>query len=198
MDARERLLATNEPKGAPAPRVFVARAGAARIVRVRSDIADPVARRWIEADDADLRALVEAHAPVLAEHRGPAFVLPPLARTDVDVVAIGPTTVLDSELAARGWTTEETPPYLGVVQGGIMVSVCYSARSTADAAEAGVETAISWRNHGLATRAVSAWAAAVQASDRLALYSTTWDNEASLRLATRLGAIEYGEDWHLS
>lgn len=49
----------------------------------------------------------------------------------------------------------------------------------------------------LATAAVGCWARAVQGSGRAALYSTSWENAASLGVAKRLSARLYGEDWHL-
>ena len=68
---------------------------------------------------------------------------------------------------------------------------------TDEAAEAGVETLEAFRHQGLALAAVACWARAVQQTGRLALYSTSWDNEASLAVARRLSARIYGEDWHV-
>jgi hypothetical protein len=149
-------------------------------------------------DDDGLRGLVEAHAPVTHEYRGPAFLLPPLAPSDEDTVALDASIRLHPELVERGWKHDETPPYFGVVRDGFVVALCYSARSSAEAAEAGAETASDYRGRGLILHAVAAWAAAVQRSGRLALYSTEWTNAASRRVAAKLGALEYGENWHLS
>lgn len=182
----------------PSPRVFVGGATGERLVRIRGDIHESTSRRWLRCvEDAELRELVEAHAPITNEYRGPAYVLPELA-PPADAVEVRPGIALHPELAARGWMPAEQPPYVGVVRDGVVVAVCFSARSTAAAAEAGVETVESYRGQGLGTVAVARWAAAVQASNRLALYSTTWDNLASQRVAAHLGAREYGEDWHLT
>jgi RimJ/RimL family protein N-acetyltransferase len=82
---------------------------------------------------------------------------------------------------------------------GQPAAVCHSPRGcTAVAAEAGVETLEPFRNRGLATAAVACWARAIQRTGRLALYSTSWENVASLRVARRLSARPYGENWHLS
>jgi hypothetical protein len=83
-------------------------------------------------------------------------------------------------------------PFLAIVRGGAAVSVCSSSRLTAAAAEAGLETAVEWRRRGLGLAAVTAWAAAVEASGRVALYSTSWQNTASQGVARRLGAVQYG------
>ena len=183
---------------APSPRVFVGRAGGERLVRVRSDIHESTCRTWLRcAADDELREAVETHAEVTAEYRGPAYVLPLLSPRE-DAVPVSPSTPLHPELVARGWHALEQPPYIGVVRDGLVVACCFSSRSTPEAAEAGVETAESYRGRGLARVAVAGWAAAVQASGRLALYSTTWGNDASQHVASALGAHEYGEDWHLT
>ena len=81
---------------------------------------------------------------------------------------------------------------------GQPASVCHSPRGYSSfAAEAGVETLEPFRNRGLATAAVARWARAVQSTGRLALYSTSWENAASLGVARRLSGRLYGEDWHL-
>lgn len=80
---------------------------------------------------------------------------------------------------------------------GQPASICHSPRGcTSVAAEAGVETLEPFGNRGLATAAVARWARAVQRTGRLALYSTSWENTASLGVARRLSARLYGEDWH--
>jgi len=182
----------------PGPRIFIGSAGAHRIVRARADIPETTVRAWLRcADDTELRARVESHAPVSAEYRGPAFVLPNQQPSSV-ATTIGGSTILHPELVGRGWKLDEQAPYVGVVREGHVVAVCYSSRWSDLAAEAGVETVAAYRGRGLAREVVRAWAAAVQATGRYALYSTTWENEASRRVAERLGGHRYGEDWHLS
>jgi RimJ/RimL family protein N-acetyltransferase len=66
------------------------------------------------------------------------------------------------------------------------------------AAEAGVETLAAFRGKGYAIAAVAGWAAAVQQSQRIALYSTSWQNQASQAVAKKLGAVSYGEDWSIT
>lgn len=202
LDRHGRLLAINEPQRPAAPRIFVGIAGSERVVRLRHDIAEKVARGWLACShlDADLAASVAAHEPIVSEYRGPAYVLPPLTSPDEPSVMVRSKGAppLHPELAARGWGYSEAEPYAGIVRDGRVVAVCYSSRDGAEACEAGVETAIEYRGQGLGAAVVRAWAAAVQRSGRIALYSTSWENRASQRIAVRLGAEQYGENWHLT
>jgi predicted GNAT family acetyltransferase len=63
---------------------------------------------------------------------------------------------------------------------------------------AGVETHHDHRQQGHALRAVSGWAAAVRRLGATPFYSTSWDNIASQRVASRLGFEMVGIDFHVS
>ncbi|MGH8678990.1 MAG: GNAT family N-acetyltransferase [Burkholderiales bacterium] len=104
------------------------------------------------------------------------------------------------ERSFRGWTAAEIPgrsPILAVIDGGYPVSVCFCARTSEAAAEAGVETAAAFRGRGFGPRVTAAWAVAIRASGRIPLYSTSWSNAASLAVARKLGLVQYASDWSL-
>jgi len=84
---------------------------------------------------------------------------------------------------------------MAIVENGYPVSVCFSARGSSIAAEAGVETAVGFRGRGFGPRVTAAWASAVRAAGRVPLYSTDWSNESSLVLARKLGLEAYAADW---
>jgi len=88
-------------------------------------------------------------------------------------------------------------PITAAVVNGSAVSICYCARLSPLGAEAGVETLDSMRGRGHATAAVAAWATAVRLRGLLPLYSTSWENVASQRVAEKVGAVCYGEDWEI-
>jgi predicted GNAT family acetyltransferase len=81
---------------------------------------------------------------------------------------------------------------------GAPVSLCLCARRSPDAAEAGLDTAPDYRGRGHAIRVASAWAVAVRASGRTPLYSTSWENAASLGVAGKLGLAIYATDWSIA
>ena len=150
-----------------------------------------------------LRALLAQQAPPANEYRGPAFafpdVIPPQAgAAAVEVVAVPQRLEAAGRLAwIREATDDERPLVVARDERGEVVAVCHSARTSALAAEAGVETAEASRRRGHGIAVVVAWAEAVRAGGRVPLYSTSWGNAASRALARRLGLICYGEDTHI-
>ena len=88
-------------------------------------------------------------------------------------------------------------PCLALVDDGRLASLCFSARNTPTAAEAGVETLEEFRGRGYAPAVVAAWARAVRREGRIPLYSTSWDNLASRSVARKLGLVLYGADFSI-
>ena len=134
-----------------------------------------------------------------AIYSGPAFTFPEeIGRPD------GTTSIKDVRLLEHhfsGWKSGEiaaSSPFVALIEDGHAVSVCFCARRSDVAAEAGVETAIEFRGRGLASRVAAAWALAVRDSGRVPLYSTSWDNEASLGVARKLGLKTYASSWSIT
>lgn len=149
-----------------------------------------------------IRARLQAHAPVTLEERGPAYWIPESVRAPRDVVQI---TKENGQLleAAFPWLLRrilngiDVGPVVASVVKGTAVSTCYCARLSPSAAEAGVVTLDAMRGRGYATAAVAGWAAAIRERGLLPLYSTSWENLPSLRVAHKVGMVLYGEDWSI-
>lgn len=77
------------------------------------------------------------------------------------------------------------------------VAVCASVRATSTAHEAGVETLPESRRRGHGAAAVAAWAEELLGAGSIPLYSTTWDNLASQRVASHLGFQAYGWEYRI-
>ena len=88
-------------------------------------------------------------------------------------------------------------PLLAIMGDDKPVSICFCARRSDIAAEAGVETAPAYRGKGFAGRVTLAWARAIRDSGRIPLYSTSWTNHASLGVARKLKLHPYASSWAL-
>lgn len=134
------------------------------------------------------------------EYRGPAFAFPGDLRVTGDPEVYQPDGD-ESMFAPRlAWAASASPAEAPIVvsrdEAGRVVSLCHSARSTSEGAEAGLETIEEARRRGHALAVTSRWAGEVRAGGRTPLYGTSWGNEGSRAVARRLGLILYGEDWH--
>ena len=81
---------------------------------------------------------------------------------------------------------------------GYPVSICFCARRSGEAAEAGLDTAEGYRGRGYGPRVTALWATAIRRSGLVPLYSTSWSNQASLAVARKLGLVAYASSSGLS
>lgn len=208
LDARGRALSTLEPVPAPAPMFMLIRGASSCAWAVGAHVDDALAAE-IERlareepayrDPKDEPRHAQKYLSLMKGRvvSGPAFFFPER------IQKLGDVTVVDRleavERYFRGWTAEEIPdrsPIVAAMHDGYPVSVCFCARKTDEAAEAGVETAAAFRGCGLAPRVTAAWAASIRASGRTPLYSTSWDNTASRVVARKLGLVLYATDWSI-
>lgn len=210
-----RIVSTREPNPRPGPRFVLVRSSNSCVWGVRADVPDEVASKIDglareEPPVADLRdaplhaeryrSIVEnATAPVRVE-AGPAFDFPDSLVQSEGIVVIEDERLLDHNF--RGWVSGEikagSGPVMAIVKNGHPVSICFSARSSEVAAEAGVETTESFRGKGFAPLVTAAWAIAIRKSGKRPLYSTSWTNHASLAVAGKLNLVAYASSWSLS
>ena len=208
LDDGGRIAATREPGPNPPPNFCLVRNATTCVWAVRADVPDDIAAEVDalardEMPGADLRAPplhAERYASLLGGRvsSGPAFSFPDALPDPGEVVFVDDLRPLEQHL--RGWAAEEIPwrsPVVAVLEGGHAVSVCFCARRSEVAAEAGLETAEAFRGRGLGLRVTAAWALAIRASGRTPLYSTSWDNHASLAVAHKLRLHAYASNWSI-
>ena len=212
-----RLRGINDPGGdpGPAPRFFFGRTREGSICRFRNDLPENVVTLLKEAAAAEpvlmdsrkfprghsqFQDILHGHCPVERVWAGPAYRFPGRIDPPANVVRLS----VENAGVLRGNFAKMVPeldsgwPWFAVVQDSQAVSICQSVRSSWRAHEAGVDTLETYRQLGYAVSAVSAWALAVRELDLVPLYSTSWENLPSQRLARRLGLIQYGVDYHLT
>ncbi|MDE0069890.1 MAG: GNAT family N-acetyltransferase [Caldilineaceae bacterium] len=207
-DGDGRIRSTREPAPTPGPMFALIRGISNCAWAVRADLPQELADELGRLARAEPPATDLRGDPVHAEryralaggelYAGPAFTFP-------EEIAPSPATVLVEpvQLLARyfpGWTSAEIEgrsPVVALMEDGDAVSVCFCARRSGAAAEAGLETAAAFRGRGLGPHVTAAWALAVRASGRVPLYSTSRSNCASLSVARKLGLIPYASTWSL-
>lgn len=209
LNEQARIIATREPNPAPGPRFFLIRGPTSCVAATRADVSADLAARVGELVRAEPPIHDFRRDPVHAKRyvtllgglveSGPAFTFPDTMPNSAPTVLVDDVARLTQHF--RGWTADEIPergPIVAIMERGQAVSVCFSARRSPLAAEAGVETAQPFRGRGLAPRATAAWAVAIRASGRLPIYSTSWTNAASLAVARKLALTARASNWSLS
>ena len=214
-DELGRLVASNVSGASRAPRFFLGRTPDGPVVAVGHDVPERLAEDFIAlASDippgldlgtplpllASVSAMLSSHQPVAKTWAGPNYRCPPVPRREPDVVAVTPANASILSPYLEPWLEDvvEGVPMAAVLRKGSAVSVCCSVRISDEADEAGVETHPDFRGQGHALRAVAAWAHAVTQADKQALYSTSWQNRPSQRVATKLGLVQYGSVLHVT
>jgi RimJ/RimL family protein N-acetyltransferase len=209
LDARGRIATVNDCAGSAAPRFFVAWTAAGTIWRARHDLPPELTRRlgdiisaapttgdldgppsWI----ADVRAALTGDAPPAHQEGGPTYCFPDVIEERSGAVAVTPANADVLERWLRDWQPDVSAelPLLTVLVDGAAVAVCACARIPGQATEAGVETHPQFRGRGFAAIATAAWAREMRERGVIPLYSTSWDNHSSRRVAAKLGLHQYG------
>lgn len=222
LNGEGRIVSTREPGAQRGPLFSLVRSATHCAWAVRADIPKDLARELDRLADEEPPALDLRDAPLHADRYvsllrgrirpdydavtkssqsdGPLFTFPDAVVQPGDVVVVE-----DEQLLAhhfRGWVPGEIAagraPVLAVVAESYPVSVCFCARRSDVAAEAGLETAAQFRGRGFGPRVTAAWALVIRSSGRIPLYSTWWTNTASIAVARKLGLILYASAWDLS
>src|SRR5205823_12642318 len=123
-----------------------------------------------EPPQSDLRAeprYAAAYRVLLGDQVafGPAFVFPAWMPTQEQVIEVFDEGWLATHF--RGWLPGEIKagrgPLLAVIEDGSPVSICFCARRSTVAAEAGLETAAGFRGRGFGPQVTAGWASAIRA-----------------------------------
>jgi GNAT superfamily N-acetyltransferase len=224
-DGAGRLVRVNEPGGGPAPRLFIGVAPEGVCVWFRHDLDGGLVRDLEEvcrairpgsgaSRESAIERAIEAAvverlavaAPIRGVWAGPAFRFPgdvPDEREDAPddrIVRVTGANASVLEPFFEDWLedVEAGLPFVAVLESGRAVSICCNVRMTPEAHEAGVETHPDFRGRGHAVAAVTAWAGLVRERGAIPLYSTSWDNDASLAVARKLGVVRFCADLHVT
>lgn len=216
-DRRGRIGRVNERNGVRAPRFFLGRTVHYHVeYRFRDDLEDRViaelraidkprppgvgATPLLPVNPEPFAHVLSKYAPVQTVWTGASFRFSSLPERAGSAVLIRDTNADLLEPHLESWldAIHDSQPLVAIILDGSAVSVCGSVRITAEAHEAGVETATPFRRRGFGEAAVSAWAKYVVRKGAVPLYSTSWQNEASRALAAKLRLVQYGSVMHIT
>ena len=211
LNDERRILSTREPLPSPGPSFILIRGASTVAWAIRADIDDdvaavlrtlvaqePASATWDELPLHARRYQELLNGPV---RWGPAFSFPERLRSfnSKPVSTVEDETLLSTHFS--GWVAGEIAaggaPMLAISDDGHPVSVCFCARRSTIAAEAGLETAPAFRGRGYAPCVTVAWANAVRERGLTPLYSTDWSNLPSLAVARKLELVPYATDWSI-
>lgn len=216
IDKNGQLCAINEPGYPTAPRFYMGKTTEGNSWRfgaeLPSNIIEAIDRLCrAEAIATDLSALPDNYQSIhklldqplvnAVEYRGPAYWIPQTAPRPTKAVLIDDSNahllqahfswLLEPTLFNQGW------PVAVVADDDRAVSVCFCSRIPGRATEAGLNTIEDFRGKNYATAVVTCWANELWRRGTIPLYSASWENLASQRIAHKVGAIQYGEDWNV-
>lgn len=217
LDENGRMLCINQLGGdvEPAPRFFFGQTKEGSICRFRFDLPENVVAQLKEVVAAEptlmdsrtlpscrnqLKEILKRHAPIARIWIGPAYRFPKRIPPPLNVIRLSHDNaeLLKGGFANMASALNDSNPCLAVIENSQAVSICRSVRLSSRAHEASVETLGAYRRRGYATSVVAAWAHAVRSQNLIPLYSTSWDNVASLGVAQRLGLVQYGVNYHVT
>jgi len=224
-DDEGRLVRAGGLAGAPAPHLVIAcAAGGGHLLavgervpaRLAEEMKSLVARSELPRDPATRPPVLSHCQELLADSLGPIEVTSGPSYVAESMSPFGWTVEIRTarEPGAEplplppdvaGWTEEEwrmltqgaLGPWAVALAAGQIVSICFCARLTGEAAEAGVWTHPEFRGRQYAPAVTYAWAQQMLTSARHAFYSTSAENLASQRVAARLGLRRIGWTWRI-
>jgi hypothetical protein len=172
-DARGRIVRTREPGGTAGPAFALVRSASRCAWAIGAAVPDDLARALADLADREPPSADPRAEPVhAAAYRalvggrtffGPAFGFPDDLPAADDAVEVHDEAELDR---FSGWVPGEIAagraPVWAILAEGRPASVCFCARRSDVATEAGVDTAVAFRGRGFAVRATAAWARAIR------------------------------------
>ncbi len=214
LDASGRMVSV-KPDGGAAPRFFLGRTEEGNVWWFREGLDDELVAA-LEAlclkesssqsitgpppGHTEFERLLSDYSPVENRWAGPAYRFPDDGATTAETVLVTEENADVLIPYLEDWFEDvlDCQPFVALLENGRAVSMCATVRTSGRADEAGVDTHTDFRGRGFAGHVVAAWAGAVARLGRTPFYSTSWENQASLAVARKLGLIQFGADLHIT
>ncbi len=204
-----------DPKTYPAPRFFLGFTTSGFICHFRDDMPQQLCtqlQKLIHSKPPtmngqtfptcaqEIEKILNSHGRIEQIECGPAFCFPEHLKLTANVVRVERhnESLFNSTFPEMVDEVDDIQPCMAFLSEGKAVSVCQSVRKSPYAEEAGVDTLEAYRGQGYAPLVVAGWAEAIKEKGKIPLYSTSWKNRSSQRVAEKLGLIQYGVDYHVT
>ena len=212
-DERMRMVAINQWDGGIAPRFFLGRTSAGNVWRFRADLpsklVNELERLCLEEPERLTQEphykdkyiqLLSSYSPVEQLWQGPAYWCSKPTKPTFSPLRITDTNAHFLQGGLEDWLPDvpHRQPFIASFEDGHVVSICASVRITELAHEAGVETLSTYRRKGHALSVVAGWANTLLEKKITPLYSTSWENLASQKVAKKLGFSWFGTNFHIT
>jgi len=205
-NGENKITYVNEPPHEEAPRLFIGGTKDGYVVRYHHSLCEEMVKDLARIIGSDSNPPLAEIIQILNQNReldsvwiGPAYIFPYVKSSATKAVKITPSNkeMLLPQFPFTFNEFELRQPCYAIVQDGMVVSLCMSARQTDVAAEASLYTMEDYRGKGYGVDVANAWAAEVQSQGKVALYSTSWDNFSSQSVAKKLNLKQFGTDIHI-
>jgi hypothetical protein len=207
LDDEDKIVSVNEPGQISTPLIFFGMTRNATFKFFKSDLSQPLIDEINRITQSDVSILnvckiLEKYKSLKNVWIGPAYSFPEIVSTNSDQ-NIFSITDYNRHYLARYFSNvydnyEYRYPITAFIVDGDAISICCSARKSSRAIEASLNTIEQFRGRGIANKVVTAWSREVTNLGYIPLYSTSWDNLNSQRVAQKLGLIQYGMDFSIN
>lgn len=182
--------------GEEPPLLLIARLASEEVVIYYNEFISPILHRQLKAQTfrfPQITGLID----ILASHHIPfevghykTYVFSGKPAKSADVLCLPKH---DLRIKAFGFDELMQDVY-AIERNDTVISACVSTRENDQCGEAWVYTAPEYRNQGFAQKVVNTWAASLMDAGKVPFYSHKVENEASARLASRLGLQQVFEE----
>jgi GNAT superfamily N-acetyltransferase len=197
----------NEPDQTSAPLIFIGKTKNETVKYYKYDLPQPLIDQIDEVTQREVNIvnvckILEKYKTLKTVWIGPAYSFPELIPSNYDRNVCLITDLnrhyLEKYFPDLNEEYEYRSPIVGYIEDNCAVSICCTARSSSRAIEASLLTIEQYRGKGFADKVVLEWSREVRKIGQIPLYSTSWDNLSSQRVAQKLGLMQYGMDFNIS
>ncbi|MEK3915941.1 GNAT family N-acetyltransferase [Paenibacillus sp. FSL H7-0331] len=206
LNEKNKIIGINERNQTSVTAVFIGRTRESISTYFHTDlpqsIVEEIQQHTLESIHVlNLCRIIEKYKPVKDIWIGPAFTFNQdnmfISESEITLIDESNKNLLLQHFSELLGELEERMPIAAYIINDEAVSVCCSARISSQAAEAGLMTIEPYRGKGIGQKVVHKWSDEIFKQGLLPIYSTSWDNLSSQRVAQKLGLIQFGMDFSI-